>query len=410
MTSAYLLLWIALGFFLQLVVWLGIVFWRHWQTYRGLSEQLAESSVPAVEAAALPAPAWSGCRNFRVARKVAEDVSASVSSFYLEPEDGQPLPGFRPGQFLTFSLEMPAGENLVRCYSLSDAPHPDYYRVSIKRALPPAGSAHPVGRSSNYFHDHIDVGSTLQVRAPGGHFYLEAGDLPVVLIGGGVGITPMLSMLNWVLAAQPGREVWLFYGLVHAGEGAMLEHLQALAEAHANFHLKLCLSRPQPGDAAVEHHPGRIDVDLLRQTLPLKPYHFYICGPTPMMESLVPALEDWGVPDSRIHFEAFGPASIKRRTPGAMPQATAPSGEIIVTFALSGQKLAWDPAAANLLDFAESHGINVKSGCRAGGCGSCQTSIKSGEVAYGPLPDFDPEPGTCLLCVCTPKTSLVLEA
>ena len=129
-----------------------------------------------------------------------------------------------------------------------------------------------------------------------------------------------------------------------------------------------------------------------------------------MMESLVSALEDWGVPDSRIHFEAFGPASIKRRPAAAPPSAAASASDIVVSFSKSGKQLPWQPDAGSLLEFAESNGITVNSGCRAGGCGSCQTTIQAGEVAYRQPPDYDPEPGSCLLCVCSPKTSVTLEA
>jgi len=151
-----------------------------------------------------------------------------------------------------------------------------------------------------------------------------------------------------------------------------------------------------------------VDVALLRRLLPLKPFHFYICGPTPMLLSLVPALEEWGVADSRIHFEAFGPASIPRKRAPVAPQ---PVGEtMLVTFAKSGRQLPWQPGSGSLLEFAETHGIAINSGCRAGGCGSCQTTIRAGEVTYSQTPDCDPEPGSCLLCVCTPKTDLTLEA
>ena len=126
-----------------------------------------------------------------------------------------------------------------------------------------------------------------------------------------------------------------------------------------------------------QHH-GRVDVGLLRAQLPLKPYHFYICGPTPMMASLVSALEDWGVPDARIHFEAFGPASIKRRSAAAVaPPAATTGADIVVTFAQSGKQLAWQPSAGSLLEFAEANGISVNSGCRAGGCGTCQATCPS---------------------------------
>jgi ferredoxin-NADP reductase len=427
MTSLYLLLWIAAGVLLQLAIYLGISFWRHWLGYQALRSSAAALDLPVKQSAASdtqePAvAAWSGLRTFRVERRVVEDAAQEVCSFYLMPEDGQLLAPFLPGQFLTFRLEIPTlsggTEPIIRCYSLSDAPHPASYRVSIKRAPPPPGSQVPPGRSSNFFHDQVPVGSLLQVRAPAGHFHIDRSEAPVVLIGGGIGITPMLSMLNWCLAEQPGREIWLFYGVRHSRELLMKSHLETLAAAHPNFQLRLCFSDPQPEDVArhdYQHH-GRVDVALLRRQLPLRPYHFYICGPTPMLESLVPALEDWGVPDAHIHFEAFGPASIQRKKPTPSLLATAPTeatpasdSGIVVTFAQSGKQLPWQPAAGTLLDFAEANGIAVSSGCRAGGCGSCQTTIRSGEVAYRQPPDFDPEPGTCLLCVCTPKTSVTLE-
>ncbi len=401
MTSLSLLLWIVLGLTLQVTLWLSIAFWRHWAEYRVLKNGDEHQRGP--DAASEPAlvAGWVGFRPFRVDRKVIEDAVGTICSFYLVPTDGQPLASFLPGQFLTFRLDLPT-EQIIRCYSLSDAPSPDYYRVSIKRV--------PGGRSSNHFHDHVGIGDILQVRAPGGHFHIDRSDAPVVLIGGGIGITPMLSMLNWCLAEQPGREVWLFYGVRNSREPVMQAQLDALAAAHPNFHLRLCFSDPLAEDRSGcdDQHRGRVDVDLLRRQLPLKPYHFYICGPTPMMESLVAALEDWGVPEARIHFEAFGPASIKRKP--ATAENPAPPSDIVVTFAKSGKQLPWQPASGNLLDFAEANGIRVDSGCRAGGCGSCQTTIQSGEVAYRNPPDYDPEPGTCLLCTCTPKTSVTLEA
>lgn len=420
MTSLSLLLWIASGIALQLAVYLSIGFWRHWQGYQALRSGAAELNLPVMPAGSSEeeAPviaAWPGYRTFRVERKIVEDAAQSVCSFYLVPEDGQALPPYLPGQFLTFRLDLPkatATEPILRCYSLSDAPRQDSYRVSIKRALPPAGSDVPPGRSSNFLHDQVAVGSRLQVRAPSGHFHIDRSDAPVVLIGGGIGITPMLSMLNWCLAEQPGREIWLFYGVRNGRELVMQEHLEALAAAHPSFRLRFCFSDPLAEDmAARDHrHRGRIDVQLLRMQLPLKPYHYYICGPTPLLESLVPALEDWGVPDAHIHFEAFGPASIRLRqsTVAAVPTVT-PATDIVVTFAQSGKQLRWQPAAGSLLEFAEANGITASSGCRAGGCGICQTAIRSGEVAYRQPPEYDPEPGTCLLCVCTPKTSVTLE-
>jgi ferredoxin-NADP reductase len=421
MNSLSLLLWIALGIGLQVALYLGIGFWRHWQEYQALQGRDQELNLPPPQPVALveeaPALAWQGFRSFRVERKVFEDALQTVCSFHLAPEDGKPLPDFLPGQFLTFRFDVPVAqagtEQIVRCYSLSDAPRAHGYRISVKRVMPPVGSGFSPGRSSAFLHDHVEVGSQLQVRAPGGHFHVDRGESPLVLIGGGIGITPMLSMVNWCLAEQPGREIWLFYGVRNSREMIMKSHLEGLAAAHPNFRLQACFSDPLPEDVAVRdyQHRSRIDVNVLRMQLPLNAYHFYICGPAPMMEGLVGALEDWGVPDARIHFEAFGPGSVKRRTAAsAASRETGDQAGIAVTFARSGRELLWQPARGTLLQFAEANGIAVNSGCRAGGCGSCQTTIQSGEVAYREAPDFDPEPGSCLLCVCTPKTNVTLEA
>lgn len=424
MTSIALLGWIVGGVALQLLVYLGVAFSRHWQSFRNLQDTVADASLvpllPVHEDAPV-AQAWAGYRAFRVQRRVVEDGKGEICSFYLEPEDGAPLPAFKPGQFLTFKLDvLQAGvsaESLVRCYSLSEAPQADHYRVSIKRVPSPVGSAHPPGRSSNFFHDQLQVGSRLQVRAPGGHFFLDAGPGPVVLIAGGIGITPMFSMLDWCAATHSEREVWLFYGVRDGSELAMQAQFEALAQAHPNFKIHLCFSQPAAGDlmqepsGLLQRHASRVDVALLRALLPLKPYHFYICGPTAMLQSIVPALVDWGVPDAHIHFEAFGPASVPRKRQAvAAPAPQEPANPIAVTFTKAGKTLAWEPGSGNLLAFAEAHGIAIDSGCRAGSCGSCHTRIQQGEVAYTESPDFDPELGGCLLCVTTPKTDLRLEA
>jgi ferredoxin-NADP reductase len=424
MTSLHLLLWIAGATLIQLAIYLGIGFWRHWQTFDALRLSAIEGGIdiPSTSQTAIEAQpaaaAWTGMRSFKVTDKLIENEANDICSFHLAPEDGQSLPPFLPGQYLTFKLDITMAdgstESVTRCYSLSAAPRSNGYRVSIKRAPAPPNSEHPAGRSSNYFHDQVQVGSLLQVRAPSGHFHIDRSNEPVVLIAGGIGITPLLSMLTWSLTEQADREVWLFYGVRNRHELMAPSDLRKLAAAHSNFHLQICFSDPLTDDVLGQdfQHHGRVNVGLLRRQLPLKPYHFYICGPKPMLENLVPALEDWGVRDSHIHFEAFGPASVIRKstasqTPGASP--ALPLGQTVtINFAKSGKQLPWQPGNGNLLDFAEANGIAVNSGCRAGGCGSCQTTITQGEVHYQQAPDFDPEPGTCLMCVATPQTHLTL--
>ena len=147
---------------------------------------------------------------------------------------------------------------------------------------------------------------------------------------------------------------------------------------------------------------------LLRNTLKLMRYQFYVCGPKPMMESLVPGLQEWGVDSGDIYYESFGPATlIKHEIPAPAATNTQP---VNITFSKSGKSLTWNPAAGSLLELAESNGIDVDSGCRAGSCGSCQTALTAGEVEYSQSPDADIETGHCLLCIATPRGNLVLEA
>jgi len=372
-------------------------------------------AVPAT-ASAHPA-AWSGYREFVVQRRVVEDAGGSVCSFYLAPADGQPLPPYKPGQYLTFKLEVqePVGGQpraLVRCYSLSDRPRPDGYRITIKRVPAPSGRADlPSGASSSHFHDRVHEGARLAVRAPSGRFHLiEEGDLPIVLIAGGIGITPLLSILNTLAHRSDPREVWLFYGVRNGSEPIMKEHLKTLREVHPGLHLHLCYSQPGADDepGLDYQHEGRVDIQLLRRTLPFGRYEFYLCGPPPMMESLVPALEDLGVAPENLHYESFGPASLTRRRLPTQAEPAVADKAITVRFGRSGKTVAWDPKAGSLLALAEHQGIRVESGCRAGSCGSCQTAVESGEVEYLQTPDADIAPGHCLLCIGKPATDLTL--
>lgn len=351
--------------------------------------------------------AWNGFRKFQVARKVLE--CRDVCSFYLAPHDRKPLPEFFPGQYLTFRLEIGAlGKPTIRCYSLSAAARPDQFRVTIKRLADPAGT-NPPGLASSFFHDAVREGDLLDVKAPSGHFYLDpASPGAVVLVGCGIGVTPVLSMLETLVAQHTPREIWFFYGVRDRSEHAMKEHLEALARDNPYLHLRACCSRP---DADYQlgrdyHHQGRVSLDLLRETLPSNNFDFYICGPGPLMQSLTEGLKTWGVPDAKIHFETFGPSSVKAIAP------PKPSGQpaLSVEFKKSGRTLEWTGEHANLLEFAEAHGISIACGCRAGSCGTCEVAVFSGEVAYTEKCDFEAAPGCRLTCIGIPRGDVVLDA
>jgi MOSC domain-containing protein YiiM/predicted pyridoxine 5'-phosphate oxidase superfamily flavin-nucleotide-binding protein len=159
--------------------------------------------------ATAPAETRERYREFVVDR--IEPESETITSFYLVPEDGAPLPPFLPGQFLTFELKIPGqAAPVLRTYSLSDGPNPDNYRVSIKREPAPADRPDLApGLSSNYFHDQVGLGTKIPVGAPRGKFHLDPdSERAVVLLSGGVGLTPMISMMNTIVQSGAPRPLW----------------------------------------------------------------------------------------------------------------------------------------------------------------------------------------------------------
>jgi ferredoxin-NADP reductase len=346
--------------------------------------------------------AWEGFKPFRVVRRVVENSVRDICSFYLAPIEPMILPAFKPGQFITFKIELSASKgkkSILRSYSLSDQPRPDSYRISVKRKLG--------GLISNYFHDQIEEGDTLMVKAPSGRFHLiEDPPLPLVLIAGGIGITPMLSILLTLLKQGSNRETWLFYGVGNGSEVIMHKQLQSLADYHPRFYLHLCYSRPDATDrlGSDYQHVGRVDIPLLQSELKFARYQFYVCGPAAMLESVVPGLESIGIAPDDVHYEAFGPATLKRQNESVQ----GINDRWQVTFTRSGRSVEWGGHYESLLNMAEAEGAEVESGCRAGCCGGCQSRIEKGEIEYFQEPIADIEEGHCLLCISRPKGDLEL--
>ena len=354
---------------------------------------------------------WSGFRKFKVARKIRE--ADNIHSFELVAHNGRPLPQYLPGQYLTFQVRIPGQTKpLVRCYSLSDAPGNDgRYRISVKKVPPPPGTEHASGAVSSYLNDVLREGDILDVRAPAGTFHCDpASDQPIVLIAGGVGITPLLSMLNSVCSTPTEREIWLFYGVRNRPQHAFSEHIAGLRHLYPNLHVVTCYS--DPTEACVPgqdyDHAGRISLEILKANLPSTNYAFYLCGPAPMMESVSGELRDWGVPADDIRIEAFGAATVQRQ-PSERPASASEPG-IEIRFDRSDKVLAWDETAGSILALAENNGVVLESGCRAGHCGTCVVAIKAGEVDYVAEPAVTPEPGTCLACMAVPRGRVTLDA
>jgi ferredoxin-NADP reductase len=368
-------------------------------TLRDLRNKRAETAAP-----------WNGFRKFLVSEKVRE--CGDVCSFYLTPHDKKPLADFLPGQYLTFRLSIPgAATPVLRCYSISDGPRRETYRVTIKR-IPARDAGGPPGLASAFFHDQVEAGDILDVKAPAGQFYLDpSGAKPVVLIGSGIGVTPVLAMLNALVAQGSRREIWFFHGVRNGTDHIMKGYLESVARENPNVHLNVCCS-DLAGDYVLGrdyHFAERVSPAVLKRVLPSSNFDFYLCGPGPMMQDVTEGLKEWGVPDSNIHYETFGPSSVKKVQTVVAPGATAPTG-YAVQFRKSGKTLSWCGEQANILEFAEANGINIPSACRAGACGTCQVAVFSGEIGYVEKPDFATEPGTGLTCIGAPKSDLVLDA
>ncbi|NML15421.1 NO-inducible flavohemoprotein [Azohydromonas caseinilytica] len=238
---------------------------------------------------------WRGARTFRVVRREVE--SELITSFYLAPADGGTLPAYRPGQYLTLLLDID-GQPTRRNYSLSGAPGQDNWRISVKRE--------PGGKVSNWLHDHAQVGTELQVLQPAGDFTLdeEESHRPLLLITGGVGITPAMSMLETL--ADTGRPIHFLHAARHGGVHAFRERVQALATQHPNVQAFFLYDEPRAGDKP--HGVGRLTPEVLAQHLPAdRDVDLYFLGPKPFMQSVRKHALALGVHPERLRWEFFGP-------------------------------------------------------------------------------------------------------
>ena len=251
---------------------------------------------------------WAGFRPFKVAKKVRE--SDVITSFYLVPQDGQGIAAYEPGQYISIKLDIPGEANThIRQYSLSDAPGKPYYRISVKRE--DAIGDRPAGKVSCFLHEHADEGSELLLSAPAGDFTLDTEDSrPVVLISGGVGLTPMVSMLNALAENGSSRQVTFIHAARNGDAHAMRKQAEELAARHPNISVHWCYEHPTERDRK-EHLYGKegyIDLPWLQSLVPTADAVFYFCGPVPFMKTVYRMLKEWGVADEDARYEFFGPA------------------------------------------------------------------------------------------------------
>ena len=350
-------------------------------------------------------------RDYTVAK--VERESDNITSFYLQPSDEGTIVCHCAGQFLPIEILPPGGEQPVyRTYTISSAPNGEYYRLSIKRE--PSTPDGPPGVISNFFHDHIAVGAVIRALSPRGQFSLDRSSTRnVVLISAGVGITPMISMLQRLDGDRQTcgctRKVWFIHGARNAGEQAFGDFVRETAALWPNLKTHFRFSRPGKKDVEGRDYDsvGRVDVALLKSLLPFDDYEFYICGPGPFMESIYEDLKEMNIADQRIHYEYFGEG--KALAPSRPDQAPALDlegrGPVSVKFAKSGVEATWNPDKGSLLDLVESNGIEAAYSCRSGVCQTCAVSILAGAVDYSDPPAAPPPEGMALICTAYPAAA-----
>jgi ferredoxin-NADP reductase/predicted pyridoxine 5'-phosphate oxidase superfamily flavin-nucleotide-binding protein len=350
-----------------------------------------------LQAAALAAR-W---RPYKVTKIVEE--SPSIRSFHLQPDDGAGLLPHAAGQHLPIRVTVPGADKpVIRTYTLSVAPSDGLYRISVKRE----------GAVSRHLHDNVRIGDVIEARAPDGQFTIDPYETrPVVLLAGGIGITPLLAMLRHVvyegLRKQRMRPVILVQAARSKSDRPFDRELAELVNAaQGAVRWIRVLSDPSGAVEGIDYDvSGRIDMALLTRLLPFNDYDFYICGPALFTQALYDGLRNYSIGDRRIYAEAFGPSSLKRTADAgaALPVRPPPSAKPVpVAFMDSLKEARWTPESGTLLELAEARGLEPEFSCREGTCGTCRTKLLKGAVTYVREPTAGVAAGEVLICCAVP--------
>jgi ferredoxin-NADP reductase/uncharacterized protein YcbX len=320
------------------------------------------------------------------------DESDTVRSFWIS----DPLahagvaPPFTPGQHLRLHGVGPDGTRW-RAYTISAIDHAGAYRISVQRD--------DQGSVSSWLHNTVKLGDAINFSGPIGHFVLPDDDSqPLAMFSAGIGITPLLAMLQGLAKTQPGRRVHWLHVARDRQSLALWQEVQALLPRMPHLQTTLHLRSDHAASpvhwatAMAGWHPG--DVRVL------------LCGPPRFMTEARERLRLLGVQDTSLHQEVFASPVMVSASAGAAPMA----GPFNVTFQQSKVEGAWVPATGSLLDLAESLGVKVPSHCRGGVCGTCSLRTLSGDVAYTTDPVGVRRQGHHLMCCTVPTTPLVVDA
>ena len=334
-------------------------------------------------------------RRLRVAEVIEE--TPSTRTFVLEPagDDAPPL-AYRAGQHLTVIVEA-NGTRHRRCYSFSSSPVAGgRTAITVKRM--------PDGLVSRHLHDRVRPGDTLVVDEPNGNFTVEtdpASARDIVLVAGGVGITPLMSMAETVLRAEPGSRVVLLCGNRSEEEIIFAQRIARLAAEFApRLVVRHALDVAPEGWAGLR---GALDGSLVLQALEGRAADaYYVCGPEPMMRSVCEAMAASGVASKRIHTERFAYASAAT--------TRIPDHAAEITFAGSGRRVT-ARAGQTILQAGLDAGLDLPSSCTMGGCGACKLHKIEGTVVMSEpncLSDNEREAGHILACCAYAETNVVI--
>ncbi|MGH1338679.1 MAG: FAD-binding oxidoreductase [Aureispira sp.] len=325
--------------------------------------------------------------------------STTIKSFYLKRKDGTILPKYFPGQFVAVQIQS-EGKRLSRNYTLSDAPNKDYYRLTIKREA--------LGVVSRYFHDDCKVGSILELSDPMGKFHLDTSSTkPVVLLSGGVGITPMMSMLEFISTASTSQKVHFIHSSLYQTVQPFANRLSVLKQQNSNLTCTIFHTSPLETEEVEKDYDyrGVVNKAILAETLETQSDYF-LCGPIPFMEAMYMHLTNLGVSSSAIHYEFFGEEVPLGKTPNFKDSKKQTHK---VLFTTSNLEVKWEDNAQSILDLAESKGLTPANSCRMGTCSTCECTLLSGSIAYDPEPFMEAEEGKILLCCAKPTSDIQLE-
>ncbi len=362
---------------------------------------------PATAVTSIPAPPragpWSGL--LRVARIFEE--TPDVKTFRFTPPEGGPLPfGYLPGQFLSLTVrpEGKDGKPVRRSYTIASSPtQRDYVEVTVKRV--------EQGVVSGHLHDKVKEGDRLEVSAPFGSFTFTGQEADsIVLIGGGVGMTPLMTVIRYLTDHGWPQDIFLLYSCRTSRDFIFREELEYLQRRYANLHVVASMTRA----AGTEWMgpTGRLTRELIAQNVPnIVARRVHLCGPPPMMEAVQGILAELGVPKEQIKTESF---TLARGKPEPERQAleTKPAVTATVTFAKSG-KSAPLPPDRTVLEVAEGIGVEIPNVCRAGVCGVCKTKLLAGSVTMAVQDALTPEDkakGLVLACQAKSTVPISVEA